>query len=80
MKILIFDSIHHVLKAEKLLMADNIKVDLIPVPKEVHSNCGMAISLDDSSLSKCENILKSNNINFKIFTFNEELNFYMEEA
>ena len=38
----IFFSIHYVLKAEQLLKAGNIPLDVVPVPREISGDCGMA--------------------------------------
>ena len=43
--ILLFNSIHQVMRAEKLLKNRNLKIDLIPVPREISSDCGVAIEL-----------------------------------
>jgi len=43
--LLIFASIHHVLAAEKALVAAGLTPDLVPVPKEIHPNCGMAVTV-----------------------------------
>jgi hypothetical protein len=79
MKIFIFDSIHYVLKAEKILSNYLIKIDLIPVPKEIHSNCGMAISIKDKDFDNAKKLILENNINVQIFSYNPELNFYIQE-
>ena len=39
----IFHSIHRVLKAEKLLKQDKIDFLLIPVPRQLTSDCGLAL-------------------------------------
>jgi hypothetical protein len=44
--IFILSSIHHVLKAEKVLKKTPLPFDLIPVPKEVNPDCGMALEID----------------------------------
>ncbi|MFH1217999.1 MAG: DUF3343 domain-containing protein [Pseudomonadota bacterium] len=41
--VVILFSIHFVLKAEKLLKNDSIVHDVIPVPREISSDCGMAV-------------------------------------
>jgi hypothetical protein len=41
----IFSSVHHVMKAEKLLKNRGFKIDLIPMPREISSDCGVAIEL-----------------------------------
>jgi hypothetical protein len=40
-----FDSIHQVLRAEKLLLASGLRVDTYPVPREVSSDCGIALDV-----------------------------------
>ena len=39
----IFHSIHRVLKAEKLLKQDQVDFLLIPVPRQLTSDCGLAL-------------------------------------
>lgn len=52
--VLIFPSIHQVMRAEKLLKGKGIKIDLIPVPREISSDCGVAIELStDSGKEAC---------------------------
>jgi len=43
--LLIFPSIHHVLAAEAALKAAGVPAELVPVPKEINPNCGMAITV-----------------------------------
>lgn len=39
----IFHSIHRVLKAEKILKHDGVEFLLIPVPRQLTSDCGLAL-------------------------------------
>jgi hypothetical protein len=39
----IFHSIHRVMKAEKVLKARKLQILLIPVPRQLASDCGLAI-------------------------------------
>lgn len=43
--LLIFQSIHHVLAAEARLKAAGVPAELVPVPKEINPNCGMAVTV-----------------------------------
>ena len=43
--LLIFQSIHHVLAAEAALKGAGIPAELVPVPKEISPNCGMAVTV-----------------------------------
>ncbi|PNU18545.1 hypothetical protein C2E25_17110 [Geothermobacter hydrogeniphilus] len=41
----IFHSIHRVMKAEKLLKSADADILLIPVPRQLSSDCGLAIRI-----------------------------------
>ncbi|MGB9629883.1 MAG: DUF3343 domain-containing protein [Thermodesulfobacteriota bacterium] len=60
--VFLFRSVHHVMKAEKLLKGKGIKIDLIPVPREISSDCGVAIELSEDSESEAILILRENSI------------------
>ncbi|MHB1185175.1 MAG: DUF3343 domain-containing protein [Desulfobulbia bacterium] len=53
----IFSSIHYVLKAEQLLKAGNIPLDVVPVPREISGDCGMAITFAPAQLAAVQGIL-----------------------
>jgi hypothetical protein len=44
--LLVFNSIHDVLRAEKILKQHKIPNELIPVPRNLSSDCGMSILLE----------------------------------
>jgi len=50
------------MKAEKLLKGKGIKIDLIPVPREISSDCGVAVELSESSEAEALFILAENKI------------------
>jgi hypothetical protein len=60
--VFIFESIHRVMKAEKLLKGEGIKIDLIPVPREISSDCGVAIELSEDTEAEALSILRENKI------------------
>jgi len=53
----IFFSIHYVLKAEQLLKGASIPLDVVPVPREISGDCGMAITFDSDRLAAVQGIL-----------------------
>jgi len=67
--ILIFESTHKVLKAEQLLIENNIKCDIIPTPKELSSACGISIRLNPIAIEMQTilTILEKNTIDFTIY-------------
>jgi hypothetical protein len=56
--ILIFNSIHRVLRAEKALLAAGIGLRLVPTPRPLVSDCGMAIVVAPSEASRGVTLLK----------------------
>jgi hypothetical protein len=50
------------MKAEKILKEKGIEVDLIPVPREISSDCGVAVELTKESEEKALFILRENKI------------------
>jgi len=60
--VFIFESVHRVMKAEKLLKGKGIKIDLIPVPREISSDCGVAIELSADLEAEALLILRENRI------------------
>lgn len=44
----IFHSIHRVMKAEKQLKREKIEILLIPAPRELTSDCGLAIRYSEA--------------------------------
>lgn len=53
----IFHSIHRVMKAEKLLKAEGQEILLIPVPRQLSSDCGLAIRFSLVHRSGLEKVL-----------------------
>ena len=66
---LIFHSIHNVMLAEELLLKAEIPVDMIPVPREISSDCGMSLACYLSDLDKIR-------ANFEKVTFTSEVMIY----
>ncbi len=49
---LIFHSIHNVMLAEELLLKAGVPIDIIPVPREISSDCGMCLACYLKDLDK----------------------------
>jgi hypothetical protein len=70
--ILILESIHQVLRAEKILKAAGIGTDLIPVPRQISSDCGMAVELPGETESEAIRLLAGNGIEVRQWTRRDE--------
>lgn len=53
----IFHSVHRVMKAEKILTGQQMNVLLIPVPRQLSADCGMAIRYPYEHHSEIEQAL-----------------------
>ncbi|WP_243370759.1 DUF3343 domain-containing protein [Geotalea sp. SG265] len=53
----VFNSIHRVMKAEKILKQKKLAIMLIPVPRALQSDCGLAIRYDSALRNEVERVL-----------------------
>ncbi len=58
----VFNSIHRVMKAEKLLKAAGLKVLLIPAPRSITSDCGLALRFGADDRSAVEGMMVESNL------------------
>lgn len=55
--VILLPSIHHVLKAEQLCKQHGLPHDLVPVPRRISGDCGMALALPAASLERMRQLL-----------------------
>lgn len=55
----IFNSIHRVMKAEKILKTEKLPILLIPAPRSLSSDCGLAIRYAGDQREQVEALLDS---------------------
>ena len=58
--IITFESVHYVMRAEKLLKQNGYEVRLIPVPRKISSDCGMALKLFCDDVQEVKGFLEEN--------------------
>ena len=63
--VITFFGAHHALKGEKILSASDIRVLLIPGPREISPNCGTALRFDFSEENLVGSLLEQNNVLFE---------------
>jgi hypothetical protein len=56
--VILFESISHALRAEKLIKAATISCKLIPVPRHLSSDCGVCLRFNSDAKERVENILQ----------------------
>lgn len=57
--LLVYPSIHYVLKAEKVLQHEGLPCELIPMPRELRSDCGMALLCHTAELPRLRQFLET---------------------
>jgi len=58
----IFHSVHRVMKAEKILTGQRLDILLIPVPRQLSADCGMAIRYPHKLHSEVQKTLAENSL------------------
>lgn len=54
----IFHSIHRVMKAEKILKSKRAPILLVPIPRQLTSDCGLALRYTEADREQVEGILE----------------------
>jgi len=75
MYIITFQSTHHVLKAEKILLAAGVEFDIIPTPKDISSECGMSIrfNINKHKQEYLKNLLDNEGFECGFFRFQNSI-------
>ena len=68
MNLFLFKSTHLVVKAQKYCKQNGIVCKIIPVPRSISTDCGMAIESNIEDCNLIISILNSNDIPYKIHT------------
>jgi hypothetical protein len=60
--IITFFTVHQALRAEKALMEAGFRITIIPVPREISSDCGVALKFECEEEARVAKILESNKV------------------
>jgi hypothetical protein len=64
--LVLFQSTHSVIKAERLCIAENIPCKVIAVPRQISSDCGISIELKKEQEEAVHKLLTDNKIQFEM--------------
>jgi len=70
--VIVFDSIHYTIKADKLLQNKGLKYQIITTPREISAECGMSIETNEEYIEEICKILKENNLNMDLHVMVDE--------
>ncbi|MCX8124922.1 MAG: DUF3343 domain-containing protein [Spirochaetes bacterium] len=65
--VLLLPSVHDVMKAEKVLIAAGVDLNVMATPREISHNCGVVIRFDCSNISRILELLSELTVEKKIF-------------
>jgi hypothetical protein len=78
-RLLSFGSVHHAMKAEKLLLAAGITVDSLPTPREIDISCGECLLFMGTNQQVAMKILEDHQVCWtKLFACNMQDRVYEE--
>jgi hypothetical protein len=63
--VVLFNTSSAALRAEKKLIADGLAIKLIPTPRELSSNCGIALRFDWNHADRVRALLECAHIEFE---------------
>jgi hypothetical protein len=64
--LVLFQSTHSVIKAERLCIADKIPCNVIAVPRQISSGCGISLELKEELAEAVTALLTRNTIRFEL--------------
>jgi hypothetical protein len=60
--VVLFHSTAHAIRAEKVLAGAGFKIKMIPTPRQLSSDCGMALRFDGGEEERVATILQENRV------------------
>jgi len=67
MKVFIFESTRAVIRAERIVRDNEIDCKIIPVPRSISPECGMALEITDDKTQTVSKLLKKISITARVF-------------
>lgn len=65
MYIVSFNSTHHAIRTEKILIENEIRCTTLPTPREITASCGISIRFLIEDLNKVKDVLGTSEVDFK---------------
>lgn len=65
MPIIVFNSTHQALAAEKALEDEGLAIEIVPLPADLAADCGLAIEFNMESEKEVKNIFLEHRIKYK---------------
>jgi hypothetical protein len=66
--LLLFPSIHDLIRAERVCRRESLPVQVLPVPREISSDCGMVLEIESSSLERFRAAAGQEGLEVKVYS------------
>ncbi len=63
--VVVFESTHYAIAAEKLFKELKLSVEIIPTPREITASCGLSIKFNEGLMEAVKRALQDGNIRIK---------------
>lgn len=57
-----FDNTHHALRFEKILKENEIKLTVMPVPREISASCGLSVKFNLQDFQRVKTLAANNEV------------------
>jgi len=61
-RVVLFDSTAHALRAEKVLALAGVRIKLIPTPRQLSADCGLALRFEAADTEQVKAVLAAQNV------------------
>ncbi len=65
--LILFQNVHIVIKSEQLIRSKGFEYQIIPVPSNISSECGMCIAISTINSNDVSLLLDSKQINYQLY-------------
>jgi len=56
--LMIFNSVHKVMRVEKAMKGEGLEVKIMPVPRQLSSDCGLTVTFSMDQMDRVEELLE----------------------
>jgi hypothetical protein len=64
-RLVVFDSVHHAIRAERILQEKGLAIELVPTPREISASCGQSVFFHEADLETVRRVLAQEKIFFR---------------
>lgn len=64
-RLVVFESVHQAIRAEKLMKKSGIHFDMVPTPREISASCGQSLAFDDADSIVVKDIMEQDKVLYR---------------